>query len=151
MNRMGVLTVLVLASCASAKRGDTLVDSVRQYNEGVKWERFAVAANHVPPQERATFLDEADERANDLKITEYDVVRIDPKNDREATVQIKMAWYRDSEGLLRETQALQSWEKHGKTWWMVDETRLKGHEMPGLPEPTPREGAGLEEALSKSE
>jgi hypothetical protein len=148
---MRAIWFVVLAGCASAKQGDTLVDSVRQYNDGVRWERFAVAANHVPPAERATFVDEADERARDVKITEYDVVRIDPVSDREATVQIKLAWYRDAEGTLKHTQALQTWEKHGKTWWMVDETRLKGHEMPGLTEPAPKQGADLEEALSKSE
>ena len=140
---------VVLAGCASAKQGETLVDSVRAYNDGVRWERFTVAAVHVPPQERATFVDEADERAHDIKITEYDVLRIDQQGEREATVQIKMAWYRESEGLLRETQAVQSWERHGKSWWMVDETRLKGHEMPGLPEPS--ETRGIEEPLSKAE
>jgi hypothetical protein len=149
--KLQAIWFVVLASCASAKQGDTLVDSVRQYNDGVRWERFAVAANHVPAKERATFLDELDERARDVKITEYDVVRIDPVSDREATVQIKMSWYRDSEGTLRHTQALQTWEKHGKTWWMVDEARLKGHEMPGLQEPVVREPPPVEEALSKNE
>jgi len=137
-----------LAGCASAKTGDTLPDSVREYNDGVRWERFPVAAVHVPPKERATFIEQADDRSHDLKITEYDVLRIDAKNEREAIVHIKMSWYRESEGLLRETQSLQSWEKHGKTWWMVDEARLKGHEMPGLEEPV---GSGVEEPLSKTE
>lgn len=156
---MRAIWFVVLAGCASAKQGDTLADSVRQYNDGVRWERFAVAAVHVPPKERASFLDEADERAHDVKITEYDIVGIDPKGDREATVQIKMSWYRDSEGTLRETQALQHWEKHGKTWWMVDETRLKGHEMPGLMEASaaraaesePAEAARLDESQTKPE
>ena len=44
------------------------------------------------------------------------------------------------EGRVVLGQALQTWEKHGKTWWMVDETRVKGYEMPGL-----------QEALSKPE
>lgn len=151
MKTVNAIWFVVLAGCASAKQGDTLVDSVRQYNDGIRWERFAVAAVHVPPKERSVFLDEADERAHDVKITEYDVVGIEPKGDREAAVQIKMSWYRDSEGTLRETQAMQHWEKHGKTWWMVDETRLKGHEMPGLDEPAPQAGASLEEPLSKTE
>ena len=30
--------------------------------------------------------------------------------------------------------AVQTWEKHGKTWWVVEETRLRGREMPGLRE-----------------
>ena len=131
---MKAIWFVVLAGCASAKQGDTLADSVRAYNDGVRWERFEVAAVHVPPKERSTFLDMTDERAHDLKITEYDVVKIDQKDDHEATVQVKMSWYRESEGTLKETQALQQWEKHGKTWWMVDETRVKGHEMPGVQE-----------------
>ncbi len=148
---MRAIWFVVLAGCASAKQGDTLVDSVRTYNDGVRWERFAVAAVHVPPKERATFIDEADERAHDVKITEYDVLRIDPRGDREATVKIKLSWYRESEGLVRETQTVQSWERHGKTWWMVDETRLKGHEMPGVLEAPSREDAVVEDALTKSE
>jgi hypothetical protein len=30
---------------------------------------------------------------------------------------------------------MQTWEKHGKGWLLVDETRVHGPEMPGLPEP----------------
>jgi len=131
---------VLLAGCARMKSGETLPDSVRAYNDGVRWERFAVAAVHVPPKERSTFVDQADERARDMKITDYEVLKIDAKGEEEASVQIKLSWYRESEGTLRETQALQTWEKHGKTWWMVDETRVKGYEMPGL-----------QEALSKPE
>jgi hypothetical protein len=135
---------VLLTGCASMKAGDTLAESVRQYNDGVRWERFAVAAVHVPPRERSTFVDDADERAKDLRITDYEVIKVDAKDAKEATVQIKLSWYRESEGKLRETQAVQTWEKHGKTWWMVDEARIKGHEMPGLQEP-------VGEALSKAE
>ena len=46
-----------------------------------------------------------------------------------------MSWYKDSEGTLHETQAVQTWELHGKAWLMVDESRLRGAEMPGLHEP----------------
>ena len=57
------------------------------------------------------------------------------KTDRIAQVQIKLSWYSDSGGKLRETQAMQTWERHGKTWLVIEETRLKGTEMPGLREP----------------
>lgn len=132
---MKAIWFVLLAGCASGRSGDTLADSVRTYNDGVRWERFAVAAKHVPPQERSMFVDQADERAEDLKITDYEIVKVDAAGEREARVQIKLSWYRESEGTLRETQALQTWERHGKTWWMVDETRVKGDEMPGLAEP----------------
>ena len=39
------------------------------------------------------------------------------------------------EGTIHETHAVQTWERHGKAWWMVDESRLRGAPMPGLAEP----------------
>jgi hypothetical protein len=61
-------------------------------------------------------------------------VKVDPRGERAAHVQVKLTWYKASEGTVRETHALQTWERHGKLWWMVDETRLRGAEMPGLAE-----------------
>lgn len=132
---MKAIWFVMLAACAAPKSGDTLAESVRAYNDSIRWERFSVAAVHVPPKERSDFVDQADERADDLKITDYEVVRVDSKSDKTASVQIKLSWYRESEGTLRETQAMQTWERHGKTWWMVEEERVKGFEMPGLQEP----------------
>src|SRR5712675_2164741 len=116
-----ILLCLVFAACTPPKSGDTLGESIRSYNDGVRWGRYEVAAVHVPEKERSMFLDQADERAKDLKITDYDIVRVDQTSNRIATVQVKIAWYMDSEQTLRETSAIQTWERHGKTWLMVDE------------------------------
>jgi hypothetical protein len=134
MKKQLVVLVLLVGACKAPKAGDTLGESVRRYNEGVRWGRYAVAAVHVPARQRSMFVDEADERAKELKITDYEIVKVD-EGDREAKVQVKVSWYRDSEGTLRETQAVQTWERHGKTWFIVDEARVRGPEMPGLPEP----------------
>ena len=130
-----LLIVTMLAGCGAAQQTEPLTDAVRSYNDGVRWQRFEVAAVHVPAKQRSQFVDEADERAHDVKITDYDVVKVEERGPKEARVQIKMSWYKDSEGTLHETQAMQTWEKHGKGWLMVDETRVRGPEMPGLPEP----------------
>jgi hypothetical protein len=130
-----IVLALVMTACGARQSPEPLTDAVRSYNDGVRWERFAVAAVHVPPSERATFVDEADERAKDLKITDYEVVKVEPKGEREAHVQVKLEWYKDSEGTVHETHAMQTWEKHGKVWFVVDEARVRGTEMPGLPEP----------------
>ena len=130
-----ILLALMLSACGAAQTPEPLSEAVRSYNDGVRWERFAMAAVHVPPTQRSTFVDEADERAKDLKITDYDVVNVQAKGEKEAKVQVKMSWYKDSEGTLHETHAVQTWEKHGKGWFIVDEARLRGTEMPGLPEP----------------
>jgi hypothetical protein len=130
-----LVTVLVLG-CGAPQHSshDELADSIRQFNDGVRWERFAAAASSLPPLQRSQFVDEMDERATDLKITDYEVVKVDPRGDKEAHVQVKLSWYKASDGSVKETHALQTWELHGKTWLMVDESRLRGAEMPGLPE-----------------
>ncbi len=131
-----MMLVLVLAACGGIpKDGNTLAESVRDYNEGVRWARYSNAAVHVPPALRAAFVDEWDERGKDLKITDYEVVKVDQKGSRAAQVEVKMEWYKDTEGKVKETRAVQTWERHGKLWFLVEEQRLRGDEMPGLPEP----------------
>ena len=125
--------VLGLAACGGPQRGsDTLKESILNYNEGVRWERYEAAATSLPPKQRSEFVDEMDQRAKDLNISQYDIVRVDKPTRKVAKVHVKVAWYKDSEGTLRETHAVQTWERHGKTWWMMEETRLRGDEMPGL-------------------
>ena len=133
--RAALITILLLG-CGAAMPHDEpdLSESVRQFNDGVRWERFAAAAVAIPPRERSQFVDDMDERASELKITDYEVVRVDPRGTSEAKVHIKLSWYKASEGTVHETHALQTWERHGKSWWMVDEIRLRGAEMPGLSE-----------------
>ena len=130
-----LLIVSLLAGCGAMQQPEPLTDAVRSYNDGVRWERFEIAAVHIPPKQRSQFVDDADERAHDIKVTYYDVVKVEPRGSKEARVQIKMSWYKESEGTLHETQAMQTWEKHGKGWLLVDEARVRGTEMPGLPEP----------------
>jgi hypothetical protein len=137
--------MFVLAACGpglGAAATENLTDSVRLYNDGVRWQRWETAASYLPVKDRSKWVDDEDERGKDLKITDYDVVRIDPKGDT-AKVQIKMSWYKTTEATVHETHAMQTWERHGKNWLLVDETRQRGDEMPGLPEPLMKdEGSG---------
>lgn len=131
--RAALITVLFLACGAPQVRSENdLAASIQQFNEGVRWERFSAAATSIPPAWRSQFVDDMDQRASDLKITDYEIINVAPRGDREARAQIKLSWYRASEGTVHETHAIQTWERHGKVWWMVDETRLRGAEMPGL-------------------
>jgi len=134
---MKLAIVLVLAGCGAlaSQQGDTLGDSVRDYNDGIRWARFENAAAFLPAGQRAQFLDDWDQRAKDLKITDYEVVKVVHRGDHEAHVEVKLEWYRDSEGTVHETRAQETWERRGRAWLLVDEARLRGEQMPGLPEP----------------
>lgn len=135
------LAAMILAASAAAcsaapKSGETLAESVRTYNDGIRWQRYAVAAGRLPPAERSAFVDEWDARSEDLKITDYEIVDVVARGDR-ALVQVKISWYGDREGTLHDTHARQTWQRRGKIWLLTDEVRLRGHEMPGLAEPAP--------------
>lgn len=132
---IGFAFALLACGAPQVRTEEDLSDSIRQFNDGVRWERFAVAASSIPPAQRSQFVDDMDERASDVKITDYEVVRVDPRGRTEASVHVKLSWYKASEGTVHETHALQTWERHGKAWWMVDESRMRGAEMPGLAEP----------------
>ena len=135
MRKLLLVTVLVAACGGAQKRQEELSDAVRSYNDGMRWARWEIAASQIPPKQRAEFVDEMDERGDNLKITDYDVVKVDTNGSKQARVQVKMSWYLDNTGTLKETHAVQTWELQGKVWFMVEETRLRGDEMPGLSEP----------------
>lgn len=135
--RVVILALVALAACGAARKdAETLPDSIRNYNEGVRWGRYAMAASSIPVRDRGDWVDEMDAREKDLKITDMEIVRVDQQSARAAKVQVKVSWYLESEGTLRETHELQQWERHGKEWWRVDATRLRGDPMPGLTEKT---------------
>jgi len=138
--RASPFAAIVAAACAAAcgaraRGAETLAESIRTFNDGVRWERFGAAAARIPPRERSQFVVEMDERAEELKIIDYEIVDVDARGGREARVQVKLSWYRTGEGRLHETHAVQTWERQGDAWMMVAEARVRGAAMPGLPEP----------------
>jgi hypothetical protein len=131
-----IVIPFVLAACGGAQQNsETLAESIRSFNEGVRWQRYEVAAVSIPPRERSKFVEAMDERAEDLKITDYEIVRVDRTGEKDARVQVKVSWYVETEGTLKETHAMQHWQRKGKAWLMVDQSRHRGDEMPGLLEP----------------
>lgn len=151
MNRVALIVVVSWAcgltvGCGSAPRsGETLMESLLTYHEGLRWQRFAAAAGRLPPAERSAFIDEWDARSRELHITDYDILDVVPRGDS-ATVQVKMSWYGESEGTLRETYARQRWQRRGKIWMLLDEVRSRGAAMPGLSEPAEAGAEPLAEA-----
>ena len=131
------IVFLVAAGCGggAAQSGETLLDSIRAYNDGLRWERFNNSAALVAPSKRADFIEERDKAADDLKITDYDMIRIANKGENQAKVQVKYSWYLKSTQSVWETHAIQLWQRHGKDWFLKESHRLRGHEMPGLDEP----------------
>jgi hypothetical protein len=138
------LAVLILAGSGAGVTGcgggardtDSLDQTIHVYNENVRWERYDKAAVLLPPRQRADAIDAWDQRAHDLKITDWEIIRMTPHGDGEIHAQIKLSWYKPSEEIVRVTDEIQTWHKTGRNWLLVEESRLRGDEMPGLSEPS---------------
>ncbi len=147
MTLLAGLAAASLVACGGApKRGHTLIEDVRTYNEGVRWSKWAQAATTLPLPEREDFMDEREDLAEDLRIVDYEIKRIRFRQDRSlARVDVEFVWHLDSVGIVRTTVARQNWERRGKFWILTDEVRARGEPMPGLPEP-PEDDKADEEA-----
>ena len=133
-----LIPVFVIAACGGAQqRTDDLLEAVRTYHEGIRWERIAMAASRVPVKERDAFFEEREDLIPELHISDYELIRVGTAAAKTGgtKVEVKYTWFKESEGVVHETRALETWERHGKQWMIIDEERAKGPEMPGLREP----------------
>jgi hypothetical protein len=151
MRELLIVSVMLAGCGAAPKRGENLMESVMTYNDGIRWDRLAVAASRVPPAEREDFVDEKDQLGEDLKITDWEVKRVKAEGDKKARVHVEYTWYKDGEGIVRETHAIQRWEQRGSAWLIVGERRLRGAEMPGLEEPEEEEEEDAEDGSESEE
>ncbi len=131
---VAAMCMLLLVGCASRqKQTENLLETSVRFQEGLRWSRWEDAASHVPPEEREAFLDEHDELGEDLRIDDYEVIRVHFKDSHEeAMVQVKYTWHLDGEGIVKETVTDQRWELHGSAWWMEEEVHKRGDDMPGI-------------------
>ncbi len=125
-----------IAGCASSpKRAEMLLDDVRGYHDGLRWHRLNLAVLRIAPPEREEFMAEREELVDDLRISDYEIVRVHYREKGvRAQVTVRYTWFLDSRGLVHRTTARELWERRGKRWLVVEEHRLRGKPMPGLAE-----------------
>ncbi len=129
---MKTLALLVcLAACGSGQRPhEDLVFNVRTYHEGLRWRRYEQAADYIAPDDRAKFLDQREDVDKDLRIDDYETVRVTLSGQDAAVVQVKYTWHLDSVGTVHETTVEERWEKAEKGWRILETSHKRGEEMP---------------------
>jgi hypothetical protein len=132
---MRVLAFALLLACgASPKASDMLIESSTAYQEGVRWGRYEDAALHLPAEQRDHFLDERDRLGKDLRIDDYEVVRVHLQNGQKAArVRVKYTWHLDSVGKVHETVTEQNWTRRERHWLLESEFVKRGEPLPGIP------------------
>lgn len=128
------------ACISRADRAENFMVSMRGYNDGIRWQRFANAASAVPAAERDAFLDERADLEKELRIDDWELLRVSYQGDhmQRAEVRVRYTWHLDRVGVVNETTTVQSWERRGKHWVIAEEVRAVGPEMPGVEEPPPQ-------------
>ena len=134
---MFAIAAAVAACGARPKRATLLLDDVHGYHDGVRWEKFAQAAVRLPVPERADFIEERLELAEELRIADVELIRVHyrGKGEMAAEVSVRYLWHLDSRGIVHKTWAREEWERQGKRWILTRQVRTRGEPMPGLEEP----------------
>ncbi len=130
MRLLWACAVLLAACGAGQKRGEDLLTDVRTFQEGLRWRRYDDAAERIPPASRARFLDAHDELDTDLRIDDYEVLRVTTEGEQKARIRVRYTWHLDSVGSVHDTTIDESWERQGKTWRIVGWEQRTGVPMP---------------------
>src|SRR5262245_26377946 len=115
---MRALFLVSLVACSSSSaRGADLMNDVRTFQEGIRWQKHEMSADYVPAAPRERFRDAHEEIDKDLRIDDYEIQRVKAEaSGNDAYVRMKYTWHLDSVGTVHETTTEQHWELQGKIW-----------------------------------
>ena len=127
---MRALVCLLLLGCGVGMgKNEDLMFDVRTFQEGLRWRKYDMAANHVPAAAREQFLEAHEDVDEDLRIDDYELEQV-KITDEGATIRVKYTWHLDSVGTVHDTVCEQRWERQGKVWRIIGNARKRGEEMP---------------------
>lgn len=121
---------LVLPGClaSSMTAGESLREALDHYTDAVRWGRAASAMQHVAPRLRRAMARRHLAWARLIRIAETQVVDLNHDDaHHRATVFVQIAWYSDSDPMVRTTTLEQTW-RDLDGWVLVNETVMDGDE-----------------------
>ncbi len=126
MNRRYALALIAgtLPACAGSylNRGDALKTTVRDFNLHVRWQKWRGAAAYVHPDLRGQWLAGHVAAAQQVRITDVQVLGVQPTEDGDAaTVIVGVSWYRIPSTQIQQRAWQQEWRYEGREWKLVKE------------------------------
>lgn len=118
--------------CGPRDRGLDLKDSVRTYNQHLRWNRFEAASGFIAIEQRAQWLASRTSSAAGLHITNIQVVRLQKPDLEQKTVEVlvSLSWYRMPETRVQQAVYAQVWQEFEGRWRIIDEHEVKNAETP---------------------
>jgi hypothetical protein len=121
--RLAVALVTLGCSCAtSGGQSGSLDMAVHFYNEGLRWKRFAQAAQYVEETSRPDFLSRYLGSEDDLHIESLEVRAVNPLSEAAVPtflVTVAAESYRLPSTVLEKVIMVQRWEQRGEAWLLV--------------------------------
>ena len=130
---------LIQGCGATPNRMTHLRDSLRTFNQQVRWGRWGGAATLVVPEIRDSWMSERMRGGKGIKITDVKLLGVESDGPRatEAKVLIGIAYYRESDMTVSRSIWKQEWT-HTRDGWQLKSEERHVDEAPEetLPEPS---------------
>jgi hypothetical protein len=113
-------------------------EMAQEFNVNTRFGRVEMAVEHVAPKERDTWLSHHKAWGAKIHIADVEMAGMKMVTDTEASVYVRIAWYRVDDQQLRVTTVLQKWKDVDGAFMLSDERRSDG-ELGLLGEAVPQE------------
>ncbi len=107
---------------------EKLQDATLAYHNGVRWQRYEIAARALPPERRQAWVQAMERLARSVHILDFELVPIEVGDER-AIVEVDIAYTRAAAMVVERMRRRQSWTYVEGAW------RLTGEEEVALPVP----------------
>jgi hypothetical protein len=111
-------------------------EAAAELNVNARFGRMEMAAEHVAPTERDAFMRRRKAWGAGVRVADYELAGLRMKGRADAESFVRVAWYRDDQGDLRQTTLKQTWHDFKGSWQLVGEDRSDG-DVGLFGEPTP--------------
>jgi hypothetical protein len=119
--------IAVLAGCITPPSpSQRLADSAFEMNHATRFGRIDLAAEQVGPVVREDFLRRHSAWGQGIRVVDVELTGIRFIDRSQAEVSLRVAWLREAEADLRDTQLSQRWRDDEGKWLMMSEQRVSG-------------------------
>lgn len=118
--------------CGPRDRGVDLKETVRAYNQRLRWNAFEQASMFVVAEERAAWLASRSGGSAGLQITDIQIIRLQKPDPVDKTVEVLVAltWYRMPDTTVRRATWAQVWREGPGGWQVVEERQVEDEPAP---------------------
>ena len=113
-------SVLLVVACGGSRKAD-LGETLRDYNQQVRWGSWMGAARHIDAKKRSDWLRARVAAADSLRVTDIQVLGVQPQSEDTAIVLVGVSWYRVTDPTLRHRIWQQTWRYHEDEVWLLAE------------------------------